>query len=672
MFRKTARGKAMRGFIGAAVALLVSLIGEASAQATVPVEAYGRLPAISDAAISPDGSRVALAMFDSAGVAYVGIYSLDRQDAAVRYRMPEGAQLRGVGWADDERLTYLSQQTFRPGQVLPYWLRLEGNPRRVDYYRHGAVNLTTGRIELLTTNEDEPWADQGAQLVVPIAGDPGFGRMIGRALGSQARHRTVFRVDLTTGRARPAAPVGTNRDTIGFELDEAGASIVRYDSDERTNQWRLFVYDNGTPRLLLEAVSRFGEPLAVEGLLPDHRIVVNEFAEGANFRSLFIVDRANGALTPFFQKEDASVSAVLDPWTRRVVGAGWMREAYQEHYFDADLQAINVRLPQLYPDATVHIASWSRDRKRILLFVDFGMDGGGYYVFEPEGERLRRVGLLYPELANAPRGERQSITYRARDGTRIPAYLSFPPGAARENLPLVLLVHGGPHARDTFDFDWWAAFLASRGYVVLQPNYRGSSGYGQAWLEAGRRQWGGLMQTDVEDGVAALIRNRIVDPARVCIVGASYGGYAALAGATLTPDRYRCAASIAGVSDLERMLLVEARQSGGPYSMSSDWWRASIGDRQEDRDRIRSVSPVNLAASVRIPILLIHGTDDTVVPIDQSRRMLSALRTAGKDVRFMELRGDDHWLSDAPTRVQMLQELEGFLSRNLAEAAPAR
>ena len=138
----------------------------------------------------------------------------------------------------------------------------------------------------------------------------------------------------------------------------------------------------------------------------------------------------------------------------------------------------------------------------------------------------------------------------------------------------------------------------------------------------------------------------------------------------MTPERYRCAASIAGVSDLSQMLLDTERRTGGDDSMSSDWWRQSIGDREEDRESVRAASPVNLADRVRAPILLIHGTDDTVVPIEQSRRMLSALQAAGKDVRFVELRGDDHWLSDAPTRIQMLRELETFLAQHLGPAAP--
>jgi dipeptidyl aminopeptidase/acylaminoacyl peptidase len=339
-----------------------------------------------------------------------------------------------------------------------------------------------------------------------------------------------------------------------------------------------------------------------------------------------------------------------------------MDESWHVRFFDPALQAMQQTIERAAPNGEAHIVNWSHDRSRALVYMERGLDGGGYYVFV--NQALRLIAYRYPEIAAAHGlGERQAITYPARDGTRIPAYLTLPAGE-RRNMPLVLLVHGGPAYRDTLAFDWWAAFFASRGYAVLQPNFRGSSGYGEAWEEAGHRQWGGLMQTDVEDGVAALIRAGMVDASRVCIVGASYGGYAALAGATLTPDRYACAVSVAGISDLDMFVRDQSSQARRGDD-SVDYMLKSIGDREEGRAHLREVSPINLVDRVRAPVLLIHGADDTVVPIAQSRNMEQRLRASGKNVRLVTLQHDDHWLSDSATRTQMLTELETFLAQNI-------
>ncbi|MBC8026608.1 MAG: S9 family peptidase, partial [Steroidobacteraceae bacterium] len=192
--------------------------------------------------------------------------------------------------------------------------------------------------------------------------------------------------------------------------------------------------------------------------------------------------------------------------------------------------------------------------------------------------------------------------------------------------------------------------------------YRGSTGYGYEWFDSGRKGWGdGVMQTDVEDGVTALVKGGFVDPKRVCIMGGSYGGYAALAGATITPDLYACAVSVNGVSDPEDML--KNAQRGGRKSMAAEWWGSSMGG--DDLDHLRKITPLRHADVVRIPILLLHGVEDTVVPVEQSRSMNSKLVRAKKDVRYVELRGDDHWLSSASSRTQVLQEIETFLADSL-------
>jgi len=285
-----------------------------------------------------------------------------------------------------------------------------------------------------------------------------------------------------------------------------------------------------------------------------------------------------------------------------------------------------------------------------------------YYLMDFRARRTEIVGETYPALATVALGSIRITSFKARDGTQIPAYLTLPPGSDGKRLPLVVLPHGGPELRDWPQFDWWSQFLATRGYAVLQPQFRGSTGFGEAFRLAGRRQWGGLMQDDVTDGVRALISDGTADPGRVCIVGASYGGYAALAGATFTPQLYRCAASINGVSDLADMLQwVQSR--GGSQSDSLAYWHESIG--QHSNPKIVQNSPVHAADRVIGPVLIMYSADDTVVAPSQSENMARALKEAGKDVTLVKLDGDDHWLSHGATRVQMLQQLEKFLGAQL-------
>lgn len=651
----------MRVFAHLVCAAAVLCTGAAAAQTVPSVEAYGRLPLVSDAAISPDGTRIVQAI-SSGAQSGVRVINIDTGATEHALSAPEGTKVRGVGWADDQRALYLTSEALSAGDTLPpgVWT---GGMRVIEYWRTSVLSLATGRGRYIEFDEEDNWAYFAiAGITAPVEGDPGAGRMISYALDG---HMAVFRVDLDRARARALTVAG--RETVDIVLNDRGTIGARMDSDERTNRWRMFYYVDGQPRQIMEGESEVGSAPGLAGFLDDGRLVL---ASGRSERGrgyLYALHPLTGARETLADHERHDVSGALaDPWTHRIVGAAWTEDLPRRRYFDPAVQAVQDQLQQRFETGYAVIVSWSRDKRRYLVFGETHADAGAYYVFEPATGALRLVGQTYPELSSvAALGNRQAITYRARDGVRIPAYLTMPANVEARNLPAVLLVHGGPHARDTFTFDWWASFLASRGYAVLQPNYRGSTGYGYDWYNAGRGGWGdGVMQHDVEDGLAALVRAGIVDPQRVCIVGGSYGGYAALAGATLTPDLYACAISVAGVSDLLRML-DETVRVGDSTNSGAEWWRDSIGDRTADRAHLRSVSPAYRAADVRAPILLLHGPDDTVVEIAQSRIMRDRLQQAGKQVRYVELEGDDHWLSLAATRTQMLREMEVFLNQHI-------
>jgi dipeptidyl aminopeptidase/acylaminoacyl peptidase len=285
-----------------------------------------------------------------------------------------------------------------------------------------------------------------------------------------------------------------------------------------------------------------------------------------------------------------------------------------------------------------------------------------YYYLDVASQRATKIVSEYPALAPSDLGMTRPVTYKARDGLTIHAYLTLPPGRNDgKNLPMVVMPHGGPDARDRWRFDWWAQFLANRGYAVLQPNYRGSFGYGRAFAEAGFGQWGLKIQDDISDGVKAMIADGTADAKRICIVGASYGGYAALAGATFTPELYACAVSFAGVSDLSRMMLL-VKKDFGEHSGAASFWESRIGT---DPAQLDATSPALHADRVRAPVLLLHGKLDTTVPIVQSEEERDALQRAGKQVEYIEFDTDDHYFTLAETRIRMLTEVERFLRTHI-------
>ncbi|WP_298092560.1 alpha/beta fold hydrolase [uncultured Sphingomonas sp.] len=248
-----------------------------------------------------------------------------------------------------------------------------------------------------------------------------------------------------------------------------------------------------------------------------------------------------------------------------------------------------------------------------------------------------------------------TVHYTARDGTPIEAVLTLPRLRAPKNLPLIVLPHGGPFARDSEGWDWWVQYLAELGYAVIQPNYRGSSGYGIDFAKKGEGQWGLKMQDDLDDAIPFLAKQGIADPKRVCMIGASYGGYAAMRAAQRNGDLYRCAVSYAGVSDLAAMQRYDGQFLFG--KTRGDWLKKQAPD-------YRAVSPRFGAAAFTIPILLVHGREDKRVPVKQSRMMADALKAAGKPYDYIEQPLADHHFTRGEDRLEFLKAMAAFLAKH--------
>lgn len=662
--------------VSSSIVAVIATVAVHSAEPPPPAEAYGRLPAIASAAMSPDGKRLALSVgyeYDASQpdreLTAFHVLNVDTGSFEQTLAPPKGNTLRGAGWADDRRPYYYISATGFTRDALPASWPILARGERVEFWRTAVSSLDTGKITILMQDPEHRANFSLTHLFAPVAGDPGYARMIawgGVGTMNSMPGLAVWRVNLDTGKATPV--FDGNAQTRGFLLGDDGKVLARVDINESSDRWKLVAYDGDKTRTVLEDVSEGGQPLRMYGLLADGRLAAINQHEDGERDTLLAIDLKTGKSTPLHTSGGSDVSAIGDS-AQHVVGVYWIDDLPKQHFLDPQLQGIYEAVQSRFTDGYATLSSWSRNLERVLVFGEHADDAGAYYVYEPKSQRLRSVGKLYPAL-RAPEhlGERSSIKYRSRDGKQIPAYLTLPANVEHRKLPLVLLVHGGPHARDDFTFDWWSSFLVSRGYAVLQANYRGSTGYGYEWFDAGRGGWGdGVMQTDVEDGADALVKAGLVDPARICIVGASYGGYAALAGATVTPERYACAVSVNGVSDPERMLQDAKNTYYGKRGMAAQWWARSMGDEKH----LHKVSPRAQVARARAPILLIHGTEDTVVPVEQSRRMNSALRSEGKTVAYVELKGDDHWLSTASMRTQMLIEVEKFLAQHLGRVPPA-
>lgn len=341
---------------------------------------------------------------------------------------------------------------------------------------------------------------------------------------------------------------------------------------------------------------------------------------------------------------------------QRVIGYTYSDDYNHVVYFDPEYKSLAASLNKALPgNPDIRFADASRDGNKILLWAGSDRDPGRFYLFDKTKTSLGELLPMRPNLAGRTLAEVKPVTYKSADGTPIPAYLTLPPGKAAKGLPAVVLPHGGPSARDEWGFDWLPQFLAARGYAVIQPNYRGSAGYGEAWLmENGFKAWRTSM-SDVNAAARYLAGQGIADPNRVAIVGWSYGGYAALQAAELEPALYKAVVAVAPVTDLDLL-----KQQ---YDDTSAWWAAAkfVGRGPE----IEEASPLRHASAINAPVLLVHGDLDVNVDIKHSQRMESALHDAGKQSELLSFSGLDHQLDDSQARALMLSKIGGLLDRTI-------
>jgi dipeptidyl aminopeptidase/acylaminoacyl peptidase len=647
----------VRGWV--VFALGMALVTRAWAAAPPPpppaLAAYSRLPAMESVALSPSGERYA----------YVG---QDRGERKIIARTAGGrglamvpigeVKVRGLQWAGEKRLLITTTQTANP---------IYGGGLKREMLNVLSFDVETGKQFWVLADGARSTGVLGQYRIYPQDGR-WFGVYAGwtvtkTRLGDSFDYSSpdLFRVDLETGAAVRVAD-GTEADDMGrgWVVDGAGKPLVQIDYNGLSTNWRITASDGGA--VLASGVDPRGDAWLVGlGRAPGLFLYQQRDADGGV--RLREASAKGGAPSVILDNDDIA-GLLTDPVSGLLLGYDPAGDLSRSTAFDPALQTRLAKVGKAFPGQSLRLESWNADASRIILHASGGTESGVWWLIDTAAGKAEELGWDYPEVAPEQMGLARMVTWKAADGLAISGVLTLPPssgtlGREAKGLPVVVLPHGGPTARDTLEFDWTAQAFASRGYAVLQPNFRGSTGYGQGFEAAGHGEWGGKMQTDVSDGLAFLAAQGVVDPKRACVVGGSYGGYVALAGVTLQQGLYRCAVAYAGVSDLRALWKQDARRHGGG-TVARRQFLETIGAGEDLKER----SPIDRADRADAPVLLIHGADDTVVDFAQSAAMEKALKAAGKPVRLIRLVGEDHWRSRPETRAAFLDAAVAFVEAN--------
>jgi dipeptidyl aminopeptidase/acylaminoacyl peptidase len=605
-----------------------------------PIEDFARLPFLQDPEMAPGGKAVA-ARIAAEGQQFLAILPLDGRKPLVT-RGNDGLDLNWFDWVNDDWLVAgLGSTTLVEGQewYITRLLRLKSD-------------LSFRRLV------DEKAVGQLADDVIWIARDGSPRLLLARQTSIYADnvgfYPEVVEVNVETGSKTRAA--GSKSGIWDWAVDGSGTVRMGWGSSASGRQ-RMLIYRGSASEPFREidrANTRRGEALLSPVLFPPNGppLVIQDDDDGFSTLYEFNLETMETGKRLFGVPGYDIDGIWSDSEQSRAMAVFYTDTAPRTHWLDPEFAELQASLDKAVgPVRRASIRSWSRDKLRLLVHVGTASEPGRFYILDRADGAMKPFAWVNESIKGSLHPV-STIRYKARDGMEIPAVLILPKGREPKKLPLIVMPHGGPWARDSESWDWWAQFMADRGYAVVQPNYRGSSGFGTKFANAGHGEMGLRMQDDLNDAITHLAGQGIVDPNRVCMVGGSYGGYAAMRAAQRDGELYRCAVSFAGVSDLERLRAYDSRFLGGGYVV--DKFRQQAPD-------LKLVSPLYYANEVSIPVLLVHGKEDKRVPVKQSRLFAEKLKAAGKDVTYVEQPLGDHYFSREADRLQFLQTLEQFL-----------
>jgi acetyl esterase/lipase len=652
------------------LALSAAMSGMVSRAASPPsIEDFASRPQVEAVSISPDGRYLALVQtLDGKGVVVVD----DRQGGKNRVMRPLLSEpdhflLTWCHWATNTRLLCgLRAITSERGYLFPVTrlvaVDADGKNMRVlmqdsseaqGPYQDRIINWHPGPPDTVLIEADEGLSDSQLGGNVQIIGDVGTHglpavfelNVVNGRLTMRQHAREPIRHWVTDKRGQVRLGAGYSEGTVTFWVRLDGDSNWR-----RMTKFEIFTRENHF------------KPLAISAEDPDMAYAIGP-SEGRD--AIWLIDlRDRDEPKLLFSHPLVDVSNPILARDSRFIGARYDNGYPMMYYTDDHIETVMRGFQNLVPGQFSTIVESSLDDKIFLIRSLSDIDSSKFWVLDSDTHQASKIGGgAYPVRDTATLAPMRPISYSARDGTRIPAYLSTPPTLPGTHPPLIVMPHGGPIARDRWDYFFLRQFLVSRGYAVLQMNFRGSSGYGDDWFFAAHQDWGGLTYDDVVDGARWAIQQGITDRERVCIVGWSFGGYLALLGAQRNPELFHCSVDIAGVSDLPMLI-----DEGGHHWMArSDYRTRQLGT---DSEKLKRDSPRLHVSDFKVPLLMLHGQRDFQVPFKQSDTMATALKRAGKPHRFVVVPDADHQFSGVRDRATLLKEIETFLGEHLPVAAP--
>jgi dipeptidyl aminopeptidase/acylaminoacyl peptidase len=636
----------------------LALAAPSSAQIN-PAAAFGVRESVQHIDLSPDGSTVAYVSPGPGAASLINVARLDGgTEKAVTRSSGKPDRLNWCNFVNDQRLVCrMSTVTDHQGMLLGVSRLLSLNADGTDVKELGQRNSFYDTRLRQSDGEILDWLPGDGKAVLMARDYVPEGRT-GTRIVRTIDGLGVDRIDVRTLKVSVVEPA--DREASDFISDGRGNVRIRAVQDRSAGEQMGSRIDYYFRRQGSRDWDRLGsyDTITRQGMIP--------LAVDADLDAAYVLQKLNGRFALYRVKLDRSKASELayanakvdvDNVVRaargqKVVGVTFAEETRHVIYFDEEYKSLAASLSKAIPNLPlVQFPGASADGNKLLVFAGSDSDPGRYYVYDKRQRNLAEIMLVRPQLEGMKLASVKPVTYPAADGVSVPGYLTLPPGKEGRNLPAIVLPHGGPSARDEWGFDWLAQFLANQGYAVLQPNYRGSEGYGDQWLQQnGFRSW----QTSIGDisaGAKWLLSQGIADKAKLAILGWSYGGYAALQSAVVEPDLYKAVVAIAPVTDLGMV-----KQEATRFTNA-----ALVAEFIGSGPHIEQGSPLQNVPRIKVPVLMFHGDKDINVGIAQAQAMDRQLKAAGKKSELVVFEGLDHGLADSVARTQMLDRISSFL-----------